>query len=130
MLNADMKCPSHEVGRSPRQPVSPRRREPELLSPLLLGYRVHTSLLILSPQRFSPPKSPILGQGWFIQERKISPTLILPFSVVEYPLKTNVRMGTMYFSLTNKPALPFWGILRSNEGLEVKPLIGFKVPQF
>ena len=37
LLNADMKCPPHEVGRSSPQPFSLRRGESELLSPLLLG---------------------------------------------------------------------------------------------
>ncbi|MCY7276203.1 MAG: hypothetical protein LH702_21315 [Phormidesmis sp. CAN_BIN44] len=37
LLNADMKCPLHEVGRGSRQPFSPGRRESEFLSPLLLG---------------------------------------------------------------------------------------------
>ena len=35
LLNADMNCPPHEVGQSPRQPFSPGRRELEFLSPLL-----------------------------------------------------------------------------------------------
>ncbi len=53
LLNASMNFLPHEVGRSPHQPFSPERREPEILSPLLLV--VYTQVLIASFESASAP---------------------------------------------------------------------------